>query len=160
MTPAKAIGRKLKPEKIKNVVSSLTPINIDVSKLAERLKGGTQIGGGDAGACVIDISCCIIDCSKCAPNDIDIYTDPANEMGGLIFRLPEEAKNHQAPVYYVPQMSARTAFRMSHGSLKVPGGKVKARLVGVAGDVFSKSMLTKNGIAPTASVIALTPARG
>jgi hypothetical protein len=118
--PAIKSRRRLKAAKITNLVRSLTVLDVDVSKLQERVAKGRVIG--DSSSCIIDITCCIIDCSKCRPDDIDIYSNPENVFEGFLFRLPEQAKNPDAPVYYFAEMNARTAFKIGHRSVKVPGG--------------------------------------
>lgn len=160
MAVIKKTGRRLKPAKIPNLIRSLTVLDADVSKLDQRLAKGRLIGPpGDTHLCIIDITCCIIDCSKCRPDDMNIFINPENQLDGFIFKLPDQSGVPEAPVYYIPELSARTAFRMGHGSIKVPGNDIEARFVGLAGEVFGGRILTKHGIAPTASVIGLSPSK-
>lgn len=155
------MARELKAANIKNLVRSLTVVDTDVSSLRERLAKGKVISPPGIGEsfCIIDITCCIIDCSKCLPPDIDIYSNPENQFEGFVFKLKEQADNPDAPVYFIPSMDARTAFRMGHQGVKVPGGAVQAKSLGLAGELLSKKALTKNRIATTASVISLAPTR-
>lgn len=151
-------GQRLDARKIRNVMQSLTILDVDVSKLGERLHAarGQRIGG-DAGACIIDITCCIIDCSRCSADDRTIYSNPANILDGFLFRLPAEQGNRYAPVYFVPQSNMAAAFRAGHRKLQVPDANIDAHLLGLAGDVLSSVNLEEHGIAATAPVVSLAP---
>ncbi len=67
------------------------------------------------------------------PAHIQILVDPEDVIQGLLFKLPRQAKNANAPVYYIPEMNARTAFRMGHSSIKIPGESIEGRVLGICG---------------------------
>jgi hypothetical protein len=154
---ARRPSRKIPASRIKGFVRDLSVIDVDVSKVQDRLSRA-RTGGvlGDSGMCIIDITCCIIDCSGCTPGDIDIFSNPANKLDGILFRLRGDKGDLNAPVYFLPSVDARTAMRMGHGSVSIPGGKVAAKTLGLAGQFLEARALTVEKIAPTAPVIALT----
>jgi len=151
---------RIVPEKIEGLVRNLTVVHADASKIASRVGRARKIGSlggiGDTSVCVIDITCCIIDCSGCRPPDLEIFENPANVLDGFLFRMPHQAEVVDAPVYYLPAMDARSALRLGHGSVKVPGGgAVDGKIIGLAGEFLDARALSKQGIAATATVIAL-----
>jgi hypothetical protein len=152
-------GRRLEPQETVNLMRSLTLLEADVSSVADRVAQARPIAAGDSAVCIIDITCCIIDCSRCRADDRDIYVNPANQMRGFVFKLPDQAQSPDAPVYLVPELDAPTAFRMGHGSLRVPGDAVEARVLGLAGEILNPKTLAAQGIAATAPVIALSPTK-
>jgi len=149
----------LDPRRIKRVVKSLTLVDMDVTKLEDRLPNSKIFD--DSALCIIDITCCIIDCTKCAPEGGEVISFPEAEgrIKGFAFKLPKESRNRNAPLYFVPELEVRDAFRMGHRALKVPGNFVEGRILGIAGEIFSEDILSKNAIAPTAPVIGLVPKR-
>jgi hypothetical protein len=145
---------KIPASRIKGFVRDLTVVDVDVAKIGSRLSGGISLD--DSASCIIDITCCIIDCSKCRPDEIEIFENPANELEGFAFRLKDQAGNPMAPLYYLPSIDARSAMRMGHGSVQIPGGKVAGKMIGLAGQFFDAARLKRQKVAPTAPVIALS----
>lgn len=156
--PEKRISRIVKPERINQVVRSLNTVDIDVRKLEERITQGRDLD--TVSWCIIDISCCIIDCTKCSvenPGDIVINPGDMGTLKGFVFKVPEQAANPHAPLYYFPEVDLRDAFRIGHQSLKAPSQSLKTRHLGLAGEMFSTRILAERKIAPTAPVIAIIP---
>lgn len=146
------------PREIERVVRSLNVLDIDVSQLDERLSRGRAIDAGRAAICIIDIECCIIDCSNCAEDqETVILPETPGRLKGFAFKVPRPGADPGAPVYYLPEIDLRAAFRMGHRAVRVPGRFVEGRVLGIAGEMFSASALAKTGTAPTAAVIALVP---
>jgi hypothetical protein len=146
------------PRKIERVVRSLNVLDIDVKRLDQRVARAKAIGVGDTAICIIDIECCIIDCSSCAANnEVVILPETPGRLKGFAFKLPRDAADRNAPVYYMPETDLRTAFRIGHKSVKVPGSLVEGRVLGLAGEVLTAAALESIGTAATAPVIALTP---
>jgi hypothetical protein len=155
------LSRSLKPTEVPGLVESITVVDLDISNLDARLTEAARIraspGVVDPDFCVIVGTCCIIDCT-CRAAEMSIFEDPANKLQGFLFKMPSEVKNADAPIFYVPSLDAKTAFRVGHGALKIPGDKLVGRVLGLAGELFSGDTLRKQNISPTASVVALTPA--
>lgn len=149
-------GQLIPPQDIERVMESLTVLDVDVRDLGRDIDVGRGIKGFDAGVCIIDITCCIIDCS-CHVSEMEKYENPANRLGGFMFRLPEDRENAYAPVYFVPEMRAPDALRIGHDNLRYPRGNVDASVMGLAGEVMGGDALEKFGIAASAPVIALKP---
>jgi hypothetical protein len=82
----------------------------------------------------------LLDCS-CTPPDAQIFEDPENILDGFLFKLPAQAHNPDAPVYYVPSVDARTAFRMGHTSQESPALKLKDEYLGLPGKCSPESCL-------------------
>jgi hypothetical protein len=150
--------RVFSANEIDGVVRSLTVVDIDVNRMKERIERLPGLNPGDDAICIIDVECCIIDCS-CRPGDGQVVINPATEgvLKEFLFKLPSEAQNPNAPVYYLPDVDLRTAFRLGHKSLKVPGKNIEARVLGVAGEMFDSRVISEQKIALTAPVIALIP---
>jgi hypothetical protein len=146
--------KKIPAARIKGFVRDLSVVDVDIRKIDARLSGGISLDHGSD--CIIDITCCIIDCSDCSPGDIQIFENPANELEGFAFRLKSQGGDPMAPLYYLPSMDARSAMRMGHGSVQIPGGKVAGKMIGLAGQFFDAAGLKKQKVAPTAPVIALS----
>ncbi|MEG3175452.1 hypothetical protein U1872_04360 [Sphingomonas sp. RB3P16] len=137
----------------------MTVIDAHISDIRARLDTAAKLSPvGDNSVCIIDITCCIIDCSKCTPDDMSIYENPATILEHFIFRLRGQEKVLDAPVYYLPEGSARAAFAVGHAALQIPGGHAAGHLVGLAGELFEKATLERKHIAATAPVIAAVPA--
>jgi hypothetical protein len=79
------------------------------------------------------------------------------QVKGFVFKLPAQAKDENAPIYFFQEMDIKTAWTLSHKAMKVPGKYIEGRVVGVAAEIFTRSALAKHGIAATAPVIGLVP---
>ena len=153
------INRVIDPAKSSFVARSLTVLDVDAKRVESRIDGAATIDLGDSSACVIDIECCIIDCSSCRDIPGEVVINPADfdEVGGFFFKVPAQAGTPEAPVYFLSKLEAKTAWKLSHESVKVPGRSLEARVLGIAAEVFKRDAMSKHGIAPTAPVIALVP---
>lgn len=149
---------RVKASDIPGLVRELTVIDAKVPDVRRRLERATKLSPpGDSSLCLIDITCCIIDCT-CRPDDMSIYENPATVLEQFVFKLRDQAKNPDAPVYYLPEGSAREAFAIGHRALQIPGGHAAGSVIGLAGELFGAEVLKGQNIAPTAPVIAVTPA--
>lgn len=151
-------ARKINAKEIPGLVRELTVIDAHIPDVRARLDRAAKLSSfGDNSFCIIDITCCIIDCTKCTPDDMSIYENPATILEQFAFRLRGQEKMHDAPVYYLPEGSARAAFAVGHASLQIPGGHAAGHLLGLAGELFEKATLERQHIAATAPVIAVVP---
>jgi len=157
LTPQRAT--RVQAKSIPGLVRELTPIDAKIPDVRARLERAAKISAlGNSSVCIIDITCCIIDCTKCRPDDMSIYENPATILEEFAFKLHDQAKNPDAPVYYVPEGKARDAFKVGHQAMKIPGGHAAGRVIGLAGEIFGAEVLKSQHIAATAPVIAVVPA--
>jgi hypothetical protein len=161
MATNKSVPKKaqvINPVKSSLIARSLTVLDLNVARIEERLQSARPLDPRDSAVCVIDVDCCIINC-KTDRNPGDQVINPGDilEVNGFVFKLPAQAGNADAPVYFLSKLGAKTAWKLSHESVKVPGRNLEGRVLGVAAEIFTRQALSKHGIAPTAPVIALVP---
>lgn len=157
--PSRKANRVVNPTKSTFIARSLNVLDVDAKRIEDRLRGAAAFDPNDTGVCIIDIDCCIIDCSGCRDIPGEEVINPADfdEVSGFVFKVPAQANNPDAPVYFLSKLGAKTAWKLSHESVKVPGRTLEARVLGIAAEVFKGSAMSKHGIAPTAPIIALVP---
>lgn len=152
-------ARKVQAKSIPGLVRELTLVDVKIPDVRDRLGRAPKLTTpGDPSACCLNWSCCIIDCSKCTPEDMSIYEDPATLLEQFVFKQHGQEKNPDAPVFYVPEGSARAAFAVGHQSMQIPGPHASGKVIGLAGEIFGADVLRGQHISPTAPVIAISPA--